>query len=76
MATVIRKSSGKKVVLLTPSEKAKRYARQMKNGKISETGKKLTKVDYAWRAGYLAHQKDETKAFKAKHPRYKRKTKN
>lgn len=61
-------------ILRNPSEKAKRYARQMKSGVIRETGQKLTREDMAFRAGYLAYQKDSNKAFKAKHPRYKRKT--
>ena len=61
-------------ILRNPAEKAKRYARQMKSGVIRETGQKLTKEDRAYRAGYLDHQKDSNKAFKANHPRYKRKT--
>lgn len=68
----IRTASG--FILRNPGEKAKRYARQMKSGVIRETGKKLTNVDMAYRAGYLDHQKDSNKAFKSKHPRYKRKT--
>ena len=63
-------------ILRTPNEKAKRYARQMKAGFVRETRERLTKEDMAFRAGYLAYQKDSNKAFKAKHPRYKRKTKN
>lgn len=62
------------IILRNPAEKAKRYARQMKSGVIRETGQRLTERDMAYRAGYLDHQKDCNKAFKAKHPRYKRKT--
>jgi len=41
----------------------------MKNGKVSETGKKLTKEDYAFRAGYLQAREDNANAFKSSHPR-------
>ena len=57
------------IVLRNPSEKAKRYARQLKNGKVTETGKKLTKSDKAFRIGYLTARKDDANAFKSKHPR-------
>lgn len=64
MAKVIRHKSGKKVVLLNPAEKGKRYARQLKSGFVSETGEKLTKVDRAFRRGYLTARSDNAKAFK------------
>ena len=34
------------IVLRNPSEKAKRYARQMKSGVIRETGKKINEYRY------------------------------
>jgi hypothetical protein len=72
-------------VLLNPAEKGLKYSIEIKhkkaltnNGKrkLDKNGKqkKLTKEQIAYRAGYLAHQKDSNKAFKAKHPRYKSKT--
>ena len=74
-------------VLLNPSEKGLKYAIEMKHKKaltnkgkrkLDKKGKqkKLTKEQIAYRAGYLAHQKDCNKAFRAKHPRYRRKTAN
>ena len=63
MATVIKTKNNKKVVLLNPAEKGKRYARQMKDGKVKETGKELKPTDYAFRAGYLAAQRDNAKAW-------------
>ena len=75
-------------VLLNPSEKGMKYAFELKTkhaitnaGKRKidkKTGrtKKLTKEQLAFRAGYLEHQKDSNRAFKAKHKNYKRKTKN
>ena len=74
-------------VLLNPSEKAMKYAFELKTkhaitnaGKRKidkKTGrtKKLTKEQLAFRAGYLEHQKDSNRAFRAKHKNYKRKTK-
>jgi len=40
--------SGKKIVLRNPAEKGKRYARQLRNGTVAETGEKLTKEGKAW----------------------------
>lgn len=67
------------IILRNPAEKAKRFARQMKNGYISETGEVLTKEDKAFRAGYLAARSDSAKAYnsnmgiksKSKRPRKK-----
>jgi len=53
------------IVLRNPSEKAKRYARQMKSGVIRETGKKLTNTDMAYRAGYLDARQDSADAYNA-----------
>lgn len=63
MASVVKTKNGKKIVLRTPSEKGKRYARQMKTGYISETGEKLKPSDYAFRAGYLTCQRDNANAY-------------
>lgn len=59
------------IVLRNPAEKAKRYARQMKSGVIRETGRKLTKTDFAFRAGYLAARQDSADCFNATHHRRK-----
>ncbi len=73
-------------MLLNPSEKGLKYAFELKTkhaitnaGKRKidkKTGrtKKLTKEQLAFRAGYLEHQKDSNRAFRAKHKNYKRKT--
>lgn len=63
MAKVVKTKTGKKIVLLNPNEKAKRYARQLKIGKVRETGKKLSTNDMAFRVGYLSAQHDNAKAF-------------
>lgn len=74
-------------VLLNPAEKSRKYSVEMKSGKAytnnatrkidSKTGKQivLTREQLAYRAGYLNACSDSQKAFKAKHPNYKRKTK-
>lgn len=73
-------------MLLNPSERAHKYSLELKHKKAltndahrkidKKTGKqvKLTKEQLAFRAGYLAHQRDCNKAFMSKHPRYKRKS--
>lgn len=63
MARVHKTKKGYKFILRTPKEKAKRYRRQLNNGKVSETRKKLTKSDKAYRYGYLDSRKDMAKAF-------------
>lgn len=74
-------------VLLNPSEKGRKYASEMRTGraltndfkrKKNNKGSniKLTKIQLAYRAGYLDHVKDSNRAFKSNHPNYKRKTKN
>lgn len=75
-------------VLLNPAEKGLKYSIELKHKKAitndgrrkldPKTGrtKSLTKEQLAYRAGWLAHQKDSNKAFRSKHPRYKRKTSN
>lgn len=82
MAFVTEKGS----VLLNPSEKGLKYSIELKHKKaLTNSGKRkidkktgrtktLSKEQLAYRAGYLAHQKDSNKCFRAKHPRYKRKT--
>lgn len=74
------KKTGKPITLLNPYEKGhKHYLELMANtrmtndGEIKNDGQALTSEQRAYRAGYLAAQKDSRKAFKAKHPRYKSK---
>lgn len=64
MARVHTTKTGKKIILRNPAEKAKRYARQLKNGYVTETGEKITKDGRAYRAGYLDSRKDSAKAWK------------
>lgn len=62
MASIVKTKTGKKIVLLNPAEKGKRFARQMKNGCVSETGEKISKNGMAFRAGYLTARGDSAKA--------------
>lgn len=72
-------------VLLNPAEKSRKYAIEMKHKKcLTNDGKrkfgkngkqiKLTDTQLAFRAGYLSAMSDSQKAFKSKHPHYRRKT--
>ena len=70
MAHVVRTRKGNKIILRNPAEKGKRFARQMRNGVIAETGEVLKKDDFAYRAGYLQARNDNAKAYK--HNRKKR----
>ena len=58
------------IILRNPAEKAKRYARQMKRGIVTETGKKLSKTDIAYRAGYLDSRQDSANAYNLKRKNY------
>lgn len=77
MATIISKG-GKKITLLNPSEKGRKYADELRNGvrqrndgllKVDSVfGKpvRLTKAQRAYRAGYLDARNDNAKCFNAK----------
>lgn len=51
------------IILRNPAEKGKRYARQLKSNRVTETGKTLTKEDRAFRSGYLTARSDSAKAY-------------
>lgn len=65
MAKVINRGNSK-IVLRTPAEKAQRYARQLRNGVVTETGKKLTDYDKGFRLGYLTARSDSARVWKSK----------
>ena len=62
MAHIIKRNNAK-IVLRNPAEKAKRYARQLKTGRVAETGKKLSVEDRCYRGGYLDARKDNARAY-------------
>lgn len=75
MAVTVTNKKGKKVTLLNPSEKGKKFAFELKSGtpqtnngllKTDKNGKirSLTKEQRAYRSGYLDAQKDSAKAYK------------
>lgn len=85
MSVRVKNRRGKDVTLLDPSEKARKFLVELNydvaltndgEQKTRKNGKPRTLSDTqkAFRAGYLAHQKDSNKAFKHRHPNYKRKT--
>jgi len=53
-ATICRTSDGKKVVLMTPTGKCKRYGRELESGKNSRTGEPLNDCAAGYRMGYRA----------------------
>lgn len=85
MSVVVEGKRGKNVILLNPSEKRTKAFTELQDGikrtndyhtKVDKNGRPmiLTPEERAYRAGYIASQNDSAKCFKAKHPRYKRKT--
>ena len=78
MATTIKTKTGKSVTLLNPSEKGKKFAKELKCGfkmtndmslklNSNKKGIKLTDEERAFRSGYLTAQSDNAKCFNAKH---------
>lgn len=66
MATLIQGKDGKKVVLLNPSERAKRFSRELANGR-KENGEKLTAAEAGFRMGVLNERKTQAKIYNKKH---------
>ena len=77
MAVKIKSKKGIDVVLLNPSEKARKFADELGNGvkqtntgmiKFDKSGKpvKLTDTEKSFRSGYLQARQDNAKAFKSK----------
>ena len=66
MATVITTRKGKKVVLLNPAERSKRYARELSSGRKRD-GTPLTETEAAFRMGVLNERKTQAKIFNRKH---------
>lgn len=71
---IVETRSGKKIRLLTPDQKGAKAAVELKKGvkltnfgqvKYKDNGEpmKLTKVERAYRAGYLDSRKDNAKAY-------------
>ncbi len=63
MATLITTRKGKKVVLLNPAERGKRYSRELANGRKHD-GTPLTDTEAAFRMGVLNERKTQAKIFK------------
>ena len=62
MAKIITGKNGKKIVLLNPSERAKRYSRELANGK-KQNGEKLTAAKAGFRMGVLDERKTQAKIY-------------
>ena len=73
---VVKSRTGKKITLLNPAEKGRKYSAELKAGiratnnhevKRDKNGKKitLTKSQRSWRSGYLTARKDNAKAYKS-----------
>lgn len=63
MATIIETKNGKKVVLLNPAERSKRYSRELKNGRKVD-GTPLSDTEAAFRMGVLNERKIQAKIYK------------
>lgn len=66
MATVINTKNGKKVVLLNPAERSKKYARELKSGR-KQDGTPLTGAEAGFRMGVLNERKTQAKIYNREH---------
>lgn len=73
---ILKNKKGNEIVLLNPSEKGAKFARELKSNckftnsgqyKLGENSKSITLTDEqrSYRAGYLDAQKDSARAYKA-----------
>ena len=62
MATLIKTKNGKKVVLLNPAERGKRYSRELAKGCKCD-GTPLTETEAAFRMGVLNERKMQAKIY-------------
>ena len=60
-----KNKNGKWVQLLNPSQRGRKYALELKNGRELYTNKPLRDTQKAHRSGYLKARSDNTKAWKA-----------
>lgn len=68
-ATLCKTASGKKVTLLTPSGKMKRYERELNSGRNSRTGERLNDCAKGYRMGYRAALGEQAKIYNKKNKR-------
>ena len=57
---------GKWVELLNPSQKGRKYAKEVKNKKCVYTGKDLSKTQLSFRSGYLKARSDNAGAYNSR----------
>lgn len=62
MATLIETKNGKKVVLLNPAERSKRYARELSKG-VKADGTPLTEAEAGFRMGVLNERETQAKIY-------------
>ena len=66
MATLITTKKGQKIVLLNPSERSKRYARELKRG-CKQDGTPLTESEASFRKGVLNERNLQAKIYNKQH---------
>ncbi len=66
MAKLIKTKSGKEIALLNPSERAKKYSRELKHGK-KRNGQPLTEAEAGFRMGVLNERSLQAKIYNRKH---------
>lgn len=66
MSKIVTTKSGKKIVLLNPSERAKRYSRELLRGSKVD-GTPLTEAEAGFRMGVLNERKLQAKIYNKQH---------
>ena len=62
----VMNKNGKWVDLLNPSQKGRKYAKELKNKKCVYTGKDLSKTQLSFRSGYLKARSDNAGAYNSR----------
>lgn len=66
MSKIVTTKSGKEIVLLNPSERAKRYSRELSKGRKHD-GTPLTDAEAGFRMGVLNERKLQAKIYNKQH---------
>ena len=73
---IVDKNSGEVLGhLYSPAQRREKYCYELKTKKNMRKGTGLTDTQLAFRSGYMAANKEQTRIFKKKNPGYQRKSK-
>lgn len=60
----VERANGRKITLLNPAQRGRKYAKELKHKSDVYTGEKLRNTQLSFRSGYLKARADNAKAYK------------